>query len=109
MTRAGFAADADLEASGFGKHRFMGDVAAKYLGKYGETPALLETSAWTANKSDLVASAILDWAKDNGASSYVHWFQPMGASGFRSGMSGNLYNMMVEFDSRGSPQWKARL
>ncbi len=74
-----FCDNADLEAAKFGSHSFRGDVATKYLAKYGESAALLATAAWTATKSDVVASAMLDWAKDNGASVYCHWFQPMGA------------------------------
>jgi glutamine synthetase len=80
-TTAQFCDDADLDAAGFGQHVFKGDVAAKYLSKYGESAALLDTPAWTATKSDTVASALLDWARDNGASVYCHWFCPMGSSG----------------------------
>jgi hypothetical protein len=149
---AQFADDADLELARFGEHSFRGDVASRYLGKYGETAALLATSAWTANKSDIVAAALMDWAKDNGASVYCHWFQPMGArptggcavqrarwragahgrrraapacaarhpnltfcvrstagaSGFRHGLTGQLYNTMIEFDGNNVPRWKAR-
>ncbi len=68
-----FATDANLEAARFGEHVFKGEVATRYLSKYGETANLLADSAWTATKSDLVASAILDWARDNGASVYTHW------------------------------------
>lgn len=77
MARTGtFTATADLEAAAFGSLCFKGAVASKYLSKYGESAALLATPAWTADKSDVVASALLDWAKDNGASVYCHWFQP---------------------------------
>jgi len=78
---AQFCDDADLDAAGFGQHVFKGDVASKYLSKYGESASLLETPAWTATKADTVASALLDWARDNGASVYTHWFCPMGSSG----------------------------
>jgi hypothetical protein len=105
---AQFCDDADLELARFGEHSFKGDVAGRYLGKYGETAALLSTSAWTANKSDIVAAALLDWARDNGASVYTHWFQPMGSSGFRHGQSGQVYNTMVEFDANNVARWKAR-
>ena len=70
---ASFATSADLEAARFGEHCFKGDVATRYLSKYGETAALLATGAWAERKSDLVAAAILDWAKDNGESVYCHW------------------------------------
>ena len=78
---AQFCDDADLDSAGFGQHVFKGDVASKYLSKYGESGSLLDTPAWTASKSDTVASALLDWARDNGASVYCHWFCPMGSSG----------------------------
>jgi hypothetical protein len=107
-TRAQFSEDANLELSGFGEHVFKGAVAGRFLGKYGETAALLDTPAWTKDKSDIVAAALLDWARENGASVYCHWFQPMGSSGFRHGQSGQVYNTMVEFDSHGVPRWKVR-
>ena len=103
-----FSEDADLSTAGFGQARFAGEVAAKYLKKQGESAKLLDTPAWTANKSDAVAAAMLEWAKDNGASVYCHWFQPMGSSGFRFGQSGQVYNTMLEFDGKGAPQWKVR-
>ena len=106
--RATFAETADLEEASFGQHSFKGAVAQKYLAKHGESSKLLDTPAWTANKSDVVAAALLDWARDNGASVYCHWFQPMGSSGFRFGQSGQVYNTMLEFDNVGSPQWKVR-
>ena len=68
-----FAATADLQGSGFGQHVFKGEVATKYLSKYGENASLLATGAWTEKKADVVAAAILDWATDNGASVYCHW------------------------------------
>jgi len=80
-------------------------VAEKYLKKHGESAALLATSEWTKDKSDLVAAAIMDWAKDNGASVFCHWFQPMGSSGFRHGQTGQVHNTMLEFNSAGVPQW----
>ena len=83
-------------------------MADRYLKKYGESAALLANGAWTKDKADVVASAMLDWAKDNGASVYVHWFQPMGASGFRHGQSGQVYNTMMDFDAAGKPCWKVR-
>lgn len=85
-----FSKTADVEASKFGQHVFRGAVAEKFLKKHGESAKLLETSSWTEKKSDTVAAALLDWARDNGASSYCHWFQPMGSSGFRHGQSGQV-------------------
>jgi glutamine synthetase len=34
----------------------------------------------------------------NGANTYCHWFQPMASSGVRHGLSGQVQNMMLEFD-----------
>jgi len=82
----------------YGKNVFTGKVANKYLEKYGENGDTLKDPTWVTNKSDAVASAILEWAVDNGATTYCHWFQPMGSSGFRHGQSGQVYNKMLKFD-----------
>jgi glutamine synthetase len=37
-------------------------------------------------------------AIDRGANVYCHWFQPMGASGVRHGLTGQVQNMMMTFD-----------
>ncbi|GMH73799.1 hypothetical protein TrLO_g1514 [Triparma laevis f. longispina] len=50
--------------------------------QHGASAALLTDPTWTEHISGTVAAAILDWAIDNGADSYCHWFQPMAASGF---------------------------
>jgi glutamine synthetase len=42
---------------------------------------------------------ILHRATDNGANVYCHWFQPMAASGVRHGLTGQVQNMMLEFDT----------
>jgi hypothetical protein len=104
-----FAQHANLDLARFGEHSFKGEVASRFLGKYGESATLLTTPTWTAHKADVVAAAILDWARDNGASCFTHWFQPMGASGFRHGQTGQVYNTMLEFDANNVPRWKARL
>jgi glutamine synthetase len=38
-------------------------------------------------------------ATDNGANVYCHWFQPMAAGGVRHGLTGQVQNMMLEFDT----------
>ena len=90
---------------GFGDHCFKGAVAKKYLQKYGESDKLLNDPTWPqqAGKPDVVAKAVLDWAVDNGASVYCHWFQPMAASGVRHGLSGQVHQTMFEFDKDGKP------
>ena len=85
VASATFSESADLASADFGAHCFKGAVAGKYLSKYGESEALLATPGWTATKSDVVASALLDWAKDNGASVYCHWFQPSASWDARTG------------------------
>ena len=52
-----------------------------------------------------MAAAVLDWARDNGASVYCHWFQPLGAAGVRHGQSAQVYNHMFEFAKDGTPVW----
>lgn len=90
---------ASLEAyDHFGKHLFKGTVADKYLKAHGASSALLDDPTWTKNNADTVAKAVLDWAFDNGANVYCHWFQPMAASGVRHGLTGQVQNMMLEFD-----------
>ena len=95
-----------VSLEGYGQHVFKGAVAAPYLEKVGLPKNTLETTKWTTDGSvDKVAAAVLEWAKDNGASVYAHWFQPMGAAGMRHGLTGSLYNHMFEFDKQGSPVW----
>jgi glutamine synthetase len=93
---------------GYGEHCFRGAVANKYLSKYGETDALLKDVTWPSQdgKADIVAKAVLDWAVDNGASVYCHWFQPMAASGVRHGLSAQVQQTMYEFDNEGTPFFK---
>ena len=91
----------------YGKHLFKGEVAAPFLKKQGLPADTLETPAWTSNgNADKVASAVLDWAKENGASVYCHWFQPLGASLVRHGQTAQVQNHMFEFDKAGKPVWE---
>jgi len=92
---------ASLEAYGdYGKHLFKGTVADEYLKKHGASAALLDDPSWTQTNADTVAAAVLDWAIDNGANVYCHWFQPMASGGVRHGLSGQVQNMMMEFDQK---------
>lgn len=52
-----------------------------------------------------VAAAVLEWAKDHGASVYCHWFQPLGSSGVRHGQTAQVQNQMIEFNREGLPVW----
>ena len=43
----------------------------------------------------------MDRAIDRGANVYCHWFQPMASSGVRHGLTGQVQNMMLKFNSDG--------
>eukprot|EP00980_Cylindrotheca_fusiformis_P008214 scaffold1736_cov127-Cylindrotheca_fusiformis.AAC.28 len=83
----------------FGKNVFSGKVADEYLKKHGASKELLKNAQWVAKDADTVANAVFDWAIDRGANVYCHWFQPMGASGVRHGLTGQVHNMMMKFDA----------
>jgi glutamine synthetase len=95
-----------VSLDGYGEHMFKGAVAQKYLAAAGVPNCNIQDKAWcTDGSADKVAEAVLNWAKDNGASVYCHWFQPMGASGVRHGFTGQVQNAMFEFDNEGNPVW----
>ncbi|CAB9527789.1 Glutamine synthetase [Seminavis robusta] len=99
-TLGGVRAMASLEQySEFGKSLFTGAVADEYLKKHGASGDILNDPSWVKNHSDTVANAVFDWAIDNGANVYCHWFQPMASSGVRHGQSGQVQNIMLKFDS----------
>lgn len=82
----------------FGNHQFIGEVCHPYLDAVGLPRNTLDYIDWVKNgNEDKVAEAILLWAKDNGASVYCHWFQPLAASGVRHGGSGQVHNSMIRF------------
>jgi hypothetical protein len=85
-----------------GAHLFKGAVAAPYLSKHGLAADALDSAAWVASDSDKVAAAVADWANDNGADTFCHWFQPVGASGVRPGLTGQVQNKMLEFTAEGT-------
>mmetsp|Transcript_1685 Transcript_1685/g.4138 ORF Transcript_1685/g.4138 Transcript_1685/m.4138 type:complete len:714 (-) Transcript_1685:115-2256(-) len=85
----------------FGKSVFSGKVADEYLKKHGASAAVLKDPNWVNTEADTVANAVFDWALDRGANVYCHWFQPMAASGVRHGLSGQVHNIMLKFDSNG--------
>ena len=60
------------------------------LAKQGLPAGLLDDPSWTKTSSDKVAAAVMEWAHDKGASVFTHWFQPLGASGVRLGMTGQV-------------------
>jgi len=95
-----------VSLDGYGSHLFKGAIAAPYLEKQGLAKNTLDSAEWTTNgNANKVAAAVLEWAKDNGASVYCHWFQPLGASGVRHGQSAQVYNHMFEFNNDGLPVW----
>mmetsp|Transcript_53551 Transcript_53551/g.81248 ORF Transcript_53551/g.81248 Transcript_53551/m.81248 type:complete len:709 (+) Transcript_53551:88-2214(+) len=83
----------------FGKNVFTGKVADEYLKKHGGSGDVLKDPNWVNNDSDMVANAVFDWAIDRGANVYCHWFQPMAASGVRHGLTGQVQNIMLKFNS----------
>lgn len=102
ITRSSTRAMANLAAyEDFGKNVFSGKVADEYLQKHGASGDVLKDPAWVKTHADVVANAVFDWAIDRGANVYCHWFQPMAASGVRHGLTGQVHNMMFEFDKNG--------
>jgi len=90
----------------YGSHVFKGRVADEYLKKHGADASLLDNPTWTQTHADTVAAAVLDWAVDNGATTYCHWFQPMASAGVRHGQTGQVQNMMMKFNSKtNAPEW----
>jgi len=85
--------------SDYGKNVFTGKVADEYLQKQGSSGKVLKDPSWVSDHSDDVAAAIVDWATDRGANTYCHWFQPMASSGVRHGLTGQVQNMFMEFNS----------
>jgi glutamine synthetase len=90
---------------GYGDHLFKGKVADKFLAKQGVAAGAMDDPSWTTTIPDQVAAAVLDWAKSHNASVYCHWFQPLGSSGVRHGLAGQVQNSMFEFLADGTPAW----
>ena len=59
--------------------------------------------------ADKVAAAVLEWATENDATSFCHVFQPLGASGVRHGLVGQVQNAFFKFDAAGKPVWDLSL
>jgi len=97
VTRRHFISAAD----DYGSHLFSGATADEYLSKQGLPAGLLNDPSWTTTSSDKVAAAVMEWAHDKGASVFTHWFQPMGASGLRHGLTGQVQNTMFSFGDDG--------
>ena len=88
----------------YGTHLFKGSMADSYLAKQGLPAGLLDDPTWTTGPAaDGVAKAIMEWAGDKGASVFTHWFQPLGASGVRLGMTGQVHNAFFAFGADGKP------
>lgn len=92
---------------GYGDHVFKGAVADAYLAKQGLPAGVLASSAWMtdAEVADKVAAGVLDWATENDATMFTHVFQPLGASGVRHGLVGQVHNAFFKFDGAGKPVW----
>jgi glutamine synthetase len=92
----------------YGTHLFSGEVADSYLSKQGLPAGLLNDPSWTETSADKVAAAVMEWAHDKGGSVFTHWFQPLGATSVRPGMSGQVHNAMFTFDKNGKPNWELK-
>mmetsp|Transcript_10002 Transcript_10002/g.35258 ORF Transcript_10002/g.35258 Transcript_10002/m.35258 type:complete len:336 (+) Transcript_10002:63-1070(+) len=90
---------------GYGDHVFKGAVAEAYLMKQGLPAATMACSGWTRDSSvaDKVAAAVLEWATENDATVFAHWFQPLGASGVRHGGTGLVHNSFFKSGHDGKP------
>jgi glutamine synthetase len=90
---------------GYGQNVFKGAVADKYLVAQGLPAGALDDYSWTTKNADKVAAAVSEWAAERGASSFCHWFQPLGSSGVRHGLSGQVQNMALQFAPCGTAKW----
>lgn len=59
-------------------------------------------TVWTRDPAlaEKVAAAVLEWAKDHGATMYTHCFQPLGSGMVRLGQMGQVHNAMFNFDRK---------
>ena len=92
----------------YGTCKFRGKEAAKYLVKQKLSESILDSASWTKDKAtaEKVAAAVLEWAKDHGATMYTHCFQPLGSGMMRLGQMGQVHNAMFNFDRKdGSIKW----
>jgi len=85
-----------------GKHVFTGSLASYYLKKNGGSLEMMQDSSWVSDRSkaDIIAAAVLEWAVAHGAIVFCHWFQPLASSGVRHGLTGQVYDQMLKFDSK---------
>jgi glutamine synthetase len=92
----------------YGRAVFRGAVAAEYLQRYGVSPKVMSSPEWTGDEdlANNIASAMRDWAIDLGATSYAHWFQPMGAGGVRHGQAACVQTSMLSFAPDGTASWE---
>eukprot|EP00965_Chrysotila_dentata_P152496 5039600-Pleurochrysis_carterae.AAC.1 len=89
----------------YGTYRFRGTEAGTYLAKQGLEPSVLDDPSWTTECPDKVAKALMEWAKDKGATMVTHWFQPLGSAGIRRGQTGQVHNAMFNFGKDGRIEW----
>jgi len=103
--------------STYGKYKFKGDIANKYLMAQGLPAGLLDgigwnstaewSLDWTSDKeqADKVARGIIEWAKDLDATVVSHLFQPLGSAGLRLGQTGQVHNTMFQFGPNGQVEY----
>ena len=82
----------------YGENCFSGAVARKYLIEAGvpadKCESVFEDSALLLEYKDVVAMAVLAWAKEREATMFTHAFQPLGSEGVRAGSTGQVHNAM---------------
>merc|ERR1711871_1236124 len=93
----------------YGTCKFKGKEANKYLSKQKLSAATLDDPKWTRDKAtaDKVAAAVLEWAKDHGATMMTHIFQPLGSGLMRLGQTGQVHNSMFNFNADGTLDFAA--
>jgi len=92
----------------YGQNCFSGAVAKKYLMQMGVPVSVIdrvfEDATILAEHQDLVAAAVLQWAKEREATMFTHAFQPLGSDGVRAGSTGQVHNAMFRPGADG-PYW----
>lgn len=78
----------------YGQNAFTGAVARKYLTQVGmsltDVDRVFQEAALLTEHQELVAAAVLQWAKEREATMYTHAFQPLGSEGMRAGSTGQV-------------------
>ena len=78
----------------YGQNSFSGAVAKKYLLQVGiplvDVGHVFADASLLEEYADLVAAAVLQWAREREATMFTHAFQPLGSEGMRAGATGQV-------------------